>query len=55
MDKIGLNGSEVDVVPDADARDKNGLPKRGKDVVLDEALNILADLVELSGGSGKGK
>ena len=54
-DKIGLNGSEVDVVPDADARDKNGLPKRGKDVVFDEALNILADLVELSGGSGKGK
>ena len=55
VDKVGFNGLDVDVVPDADACDKNGLPKRGKDVVLDEALNILADLVELSGGSGKGK
>lgn len=55
VDKVGFNGLDVDVVPDADACDKNGLPKRGKDVVLDEALNILADLVELSGESGKGK
>lgn len=49
-DKIGLDGPMVSVTPDPDDNDAQGMPKREKDVVLDEALNILADLVELTGG-----
>ena len=48
-DRIGRNGRKASVAQDVEALDKDGMPLRGKDAVLDEALNVLADLVELSG------
>ncbi len=50
-DKVGLNGPAASVISDPGALDARGLPTREKDVVLDEAFNVLADLVELSGNS----
>ena len=50
VDQIDWSGLPYGFEPDADVRGKDGLPERGKDAVLDESLNILADLVDLTGG-----
>ena len=54
-DKVGLHGPSASVAHESDVNDARGLPKREKDAVLDEALNVLADLVELSGKVDKHK
>ena len=50
VEQIDRSGSPYGFEPDADVYGKDGLPERGKDAVLDESLNILADLVDLTGG-----
>ncbi|MBP5509345.1 MAG: carboxy terminal-processing peptidase [Kiritimatiellae bacterium] len=51
VDMIDRSGVPYGFESDVDVRGKDGMPVRGKDVVLDESLNILSDLVELTGGA----
>ena len=49
-DRIGT-GDEAAVAEDKEAFGDDGMPIRGKDAVLDESLNVLADLVDLTKGA----
>jgi len=49
--RIGTHGDEVAVAEDKELFGDDGMPIRGKDAVLDESLNVLADLVDLTKGA----